>query len=186
LFYVPHNYVDDGSRMFFNSEDPLVAHDSNGQLDVYEYEGGRVYPVSDVAGNSPSIFLDASPSGNDVFIGTADQLLPADTDYRVDVYDVRVGGGFPVAGSPPPCGNADSCKGQVSPQPSVFGAPASSTFVGAGNIVATGKPALKAKHKPKQKKRQKRRGKLRRHGAKGKSGVSIARNTGRSRGGRGR
>jgi hypothetical protein len=125
---------EDGERVFFDSADALVPHDSNGRRNVYEYENGHVYPISNVAGNEESFFLAASPSGNDVFIGTADQLVPQDTDHYVDVYDVRIDGGFPVSVPPPTCNNGDSCKGPESPQPSVFGAPASATFSGAGNI----------------------------------------------------
>ena len=78
--------------------------------------------------------MDASPSGSDVFLATKDQLVPvADADSRANVYDVRVGGGFPVTVSPPVCDNGDSCKAPVSPQPGVFGAPASATFSGPGN-----------------------------------------------------
>jgi hypothetical protein len=150
-FYVQRNLSEDGGRLFFQSSDPLVPHASNGRENVYEYEGGHVYPISDVAGNYESFFLDASPSGNDVFIATADQLLPQDRDQRVNVYDVRVGGGFPVSVAPPPCNNGDSCKGPVSPQPGVFGAPASATFSGAGNVAgggASNQPAVKPKAKP--------------------------------------
>jgi hypothetical protein len=168
LFYVPRNYSDDGSRLFFNSEDALVTHDSNGVQDVYEYEGRHVYPVSDVAGRKGSVFLDSSPSGDDVFIATAVQLLGQDTDQRVDVYDMRIGGGFPVSVAPPACNNGDSCKGPASLQPGVFGAPASATFVGAGNLTpVVSKPAVKAKVKPKPKKKRKTR-KKRKRGRAGK------------------
>lgn len=68
-----------------------------------------------------------------MFIATADQLVSSDTDSRQDVYDVRVGGGFPVTVEPPVCVNADSCKPPVSLQPGVFGVPASATFSGPGN-----------------------------------------------------
>jgi hypothetical protein len=50
------------------------------------------------------------------------------------VYDVRVGGGFPFTVPPPVCNNGDSCKAPVSAQPSLYGAPASATFSGAGNL----------------------------------------------------
>jgi hypothetical protein len=148
-FYTATNLSSDGSRLFFESPDALVPHDTNGRRDVYEYENGHVYPISDVAGNNDSFFLDASPSGNDVFIATANQLLPSDTDFRVDLYDVRVGGGFPVSVTPAVCDNGDSCKGPVSPQPGVFGAPASATFSGAGNLapVTAVKPVVKPKPK---------------------------------------
>jgi hypothetical protein len=142
--YTPRNYSENGGRLFFNSDDALVPHDSNGRQDVYELEqnnegscrqeAGCIYPISDVAGNYESFFLDASPNGNDVFFATEDQLVPSDTDFHIDIYDARVGGGFPVSTEPPPCDNGDSCKGPVSTQPGVFGAPASATFSGAGNL----------------------------------------------------
>jgi hypothetical protein len=114
-------------------------------------DGGCSFPISDVAGDHESFFLDASPSGNDVYIATEDRLLPSDTDELIDVYDVKVGGGFPVTPAPPVCNNADSCKSPETPQPQVFGAPASATFAGPGNPPppppAVVKPAVKPKTK---------------------------------------
>lgn len=151
-FYVARNISEGGGRVFFQSADALVPQDTNGLLDVYEWErprvgscteslpafragsGGCVFPVSNVEGGSESFFMDASESGDDVFIATADQLVPSDTDSRQDVYDVRVDGGFPVAVAPPVCTNVDSCKPPVSLQPGLFGAPASATFRGPGNL----------------------------------------------------
>lgn len=168
LFYITRNFSEDGKRLFFQSGDALVAHDSNGRQDVYEYEDGHVHPVSDVAGGYDSTFLDASPNGDDVFIGTADRLLAQDRDLRVDVYDARVDGGFPAAAVPPPvCDNGDACKPPVAPQPATFGAPASATFAGAGNLAPVEvKPAVRARTKPKQCKKRfvRRRGKcVRKH-----------------------
>jgi Tol biopolymer transport system component len=152
FYYTPRNFSEDGSRLFFDSRDALVPHASNGRQNVYEHEGGHVHLISNGAGSYDSSFLDASPSGDDVFIATADRLVPQDQDSQVDVYDAKVGGGFPVSVSPPACDNGDSCKGPVSPQPSVFGAPASATFSGAGNLAPVAvKPAVKAKAKPKPK-----------------------------------
>jgi hypothetical protein len=149
----PRNMSEDGSRVFFQSEDALVPRDSNGEMDVYEYEDGHIYPISDLTGNTKSEFMDASGNGDDVFIATADQLVPQDTDFHTDVYDVRVGGGFPVSVAPPACNNGDSCKGPISPQPGVFGAPASATFSGAGNdtLLVTARPVVKTKIKMKPK-----------------------------------
>ncbi len=147
--YIARNFSGDGSRLFFQSDDALVPHDSNGMQDVYEYEDGRVYLLSDGAGDFASSFLDASASGNDVFIATADQLVPQDQDERVDLYDVRVGGGFPVSVAALACDNGDSCKPSVSAQPGVFGVPASATFSGVGNIAPVeSRPAAKSKSKP--------------------------------------
>jgi hypothetical protein len=172
--YTPRNFSENGARLFFDSKDALVPHDSNGRQDVYEWEQdgvggcrlqeGCIYPISDVAGAYESFFLDANPSGENVFFATEDQLVPADADLHVDVYDARVGGGFPVSVEPPVCDNGDSCKGPVSSQPGVFGAPASATFSCAGNVtpVAAVKPAVKAKGKAKPKCRKgfvKRKGK---------------------------
>ncbi len=170
--YKQRQFSEDGSRLFFQSFDALSPHDSNGRQDVFEYAGGHVYTISDDAGSHDSFFLDASPSGNDVFLATADQLLRQDTDLRLDIYDARVGGGFPVNGSPPTCDNGDSCKPPPTAQPGVFGAPASATFSGAGNItpVMTGKPATKrVKQKVCKKGFVKRRGKCVRRKA-GRSG----------------
>jgi hypothetical protein len=166
VYYLPRNLSEDGGRLFFQSPDALMSHDSDNQLDVYEWErlaspaeaakgensctsssptfsasdGGCVFPISDVAGDFESKFMDATPSGNNVFIATKDQLVPeADADSRANVYDVRVGGGFPVSVSPPACNNGDACKPPVSPQPGVFAPPASATFSGPGN--ATSAPA---------------------------------------------
>jgi hypothetical protein len=132
--YQRRNLSADGSRLFFESFDALLPHDSDGRQNVFEYEDGHVYPVSDVAGDSNSYFLDASASGSDVFIATADQLLARGSSDRIAVYDARVGGGFPVSVSAPPCDNGDSCKPPPAAQPGVFGAPASATFSGTGNL----------------------------------------------------
>jgi hypothetical protein len=120
--YRPRAFAEDGA-LFFDSADALVSHASDGRQNVYEYEDGHVYAISNVAGGYKSFFLDASANGDDVFFATADQLLPEDTSNDVVVYDARVDG--------------DSCKSPPTPQPAVFGAPASATFSGTGNLVST-------------------------------------------------
>ena len=168
-YYLSNNLSVGGGRLFFQSPDGLVPHDSNGLVDVYEWErvgegsctsasasftashDGCTFPISDVASGSESHFMDASVSGNDVFIATGAQLTSSDTDTREDVYDVRVGGGFPVSTPPSECDNADSCKPPVSPQPGVFGVPASATFFGPGNATPAVNPAPPVVVKPKTK-----------------------------------
>ena len=91
-------YFSDSGRLFFNSRGPLVAQDSNGTQDVYEWEpagvgssvdpgkgfvvssGGCVALIS--SGTSPveSAFLDASETGGDVFFLTASKLASQDID----------------------------------------------------------------------------------------------------------
>ena len=107
---------------------------SDGRGNVYEYENGHVYAISDVAGGSESFFMDASANGENVFFGTADQLLPQDTSNNVAVYDARVDGGFPVTVAPLACTTAEACRTASPPTPAVFGAPPSATFSGPGNV----------------------------------------------------
>lgn len=126
------NLLEDGT-LFFDSFDGLVPHASAGIQNVYEYENGQVRAISDPSGGQESFFLDASASGGDVFFATATRLLPEDMSDNVVVWDARAGGGFPAVAAPPSCDNGDSCKPPPSSQPSIYGAPASATFSGAGN-----------------------------------------------------
>ena len=182
--HVDNNLSGDGSRLFFESPDALVTSDSNGRRDVYEYENGRVRPVSDVRGGSNSFFLDASPSGNDVFIATADQLVGTDRDGLIDVYDARVGGGFAEQAPPPECDNGDSCRAPISPQPGVYGAPSSATLAAHGNATPVAQEVKpRSKSKPCKKGRKRKRGKCVK--AKGKrsskANVSSKRSSGRGK-----
>jgi hypothetical protein len=147
--YRPRDLLADGS-LFFDSSDALVPHASDGRQNVYEYEDGHVYPISNVSGGHESFFLDASPDGQDVFFASADQLLPEDTGNNVVVWDARQDGGFPVLPPAPSCNNADACKPPPSAQPSVFAPTGSATFNGLGNLPPGGRapnPVVKPKAK---------------------------------------
>jgi DNA-binding beta-propeller fold protein YncE len=161
-------YLSDSGRLFFNSNEALTPQDVNGTWDVYEYEppgvgncgtgaasfsersGGCVASIS--SGRSPdeSAFIDASETGGDVFFLTAAKLASQDYDTALDVYDAHectdASPCLPVAPVlPPPCGTGDACKAAPSPQPSIFGAPASATFNGAGNVSSGTAPKVKPK-----------------------------------------
>ena len=69
-------YLEDGA-LFFNSSDALVPHASDGRQNVYEYENGHIYPISNVAGGFESFFLDASANGRDVFFAHRGPARPA-------------------------------------------------------------------------------------------------------------
>jgi hypothetical protein len=130
----------DGSRVFFDSAEPLVPQDTNGWLDVYEWErtgaggcretGGCVYLLSDGSDPESSYLLGVSDSGNDAFIITRAQAVAWDRNDLDDVYDARVGGVQPPAASV--CSGA-GCQG-VPPAPPIFATPSSVTFSGVGNF----------------------------------------------------
>jgi DNA-binding beta-propeller fold protein YncE len=150
--------VSDGGRVFFETEEALVPSDTNGKSDVYEYENGQPSLISSGTSANASTFEGASESGGNVFFQSTQQLVPQDTQEEEHVvYDARVDGGFPAVALPPPCTTADACRTLVSPQPSLYGAPSSQTFSGAGNLAppAEAKPKKKAKPKPKPKPKQK-------------------------------
>jgi len=170
--YWPRGVLDNG-RAYFNSTSPLVNGDSNGTWDVYQYEPFGVGDCDPAAGSSmvattelgcvalmssgtdslPSVFLDASASGDDVFLATFARLSALDTDTNVDIYDARVGGVEAVVEPPPaPCaGEACQPSGPPPKRPPLN----SATFNGAGNVKQ--KPR---KHCKKGQKKVKRHGKV--------------------------
>ncbi len=146
---------EDGSRLYFESEDTLVARDTNGRKDVYQWEeegtggcdeadagfsapsGGCIELISSGQSELDSRFVESSPSGDDVFLATASSLLPQDQGL-VDIYDARVGGGLPI-----PAPRAPTCEGEACqsvPAAPDDPTPASSAFRGAGNVVEGVKP----------------------------------------------
>ena len=156
-------YLSNEGRLFFNSATALVAQDTNGKEDVYEYEPtglggcegspGCVALISSGTAKQESAFLDASTSGNDVFFVTAGQLVTADHDNSFDVYDARVCTESspclkPPTPPPPPCATEVSCRPAPPSQPG-FEAPGSATFSGPGTIAKqetlASKEAAKAK-----------------------------------------
>jgi hypothetical protein len=138
-----------GSRIFFSTTEKLVPADENGVEDVYEWEqegtgscakgqvSGCFYLISSGKSPDPSFYLDNSESGNDVFFSTREGLVPSDTDGAYDVYDARVGGGFPPEPSSTSC--ESGCQGTPG-SPPILGAPAGSALYPAGENVPPGTP----------------------------------------------
>jgi hypothetical protein len=142
-----HVLSDDGSRLFFNSYDALLPADTNGAMDVYEWEapgagscreespafhqsnGGCLYLISSGESSSESEFWDASADGRDVFFGTESSLLPRDPGL-VDLYDARVEGGFPEPTTRAEC-EGEAC--QSPPLPAQDPTPASANYRGPGD-----------------------------------------------------
>jgi hypothetical protein len=113
-----------GDFVFFDTISALVPQDVNGEVapdqslgvltsyspssDVYEWRRdgidgcarlrGCLSLISSGRNGKLVALLGTTNSGRDVFFSTASQLAPADNDDAIDIYDARIGGGFP----PPP------------------------------------------------------------------------------------
>ena len=165
----------DGSYAFFDTADALVPQDTNGTLDVYEWEAhgtggcrseqGCISLISSGHDSAPSFFMGASPDGRSVFFGTHARLVAQDTDNAGDLYDARICTGSDPCLKPPPGGTAQ-CEGDAcqNPPPAPIDAtPGSLTFSGAGNVLS--EPPLPAPQKTATKKAAKcAKGKKLRHG----------------------
>jgi hypothetical protein len=149
-----HRWIsEDGSRVFFETDEALVPQDTNGAQDVYEWEregagsctqaGGCVYLLSGTAGAENAYLIDASADGDDVFFATRTTLVPRAQAGIMGLYDARVGGGFPE--SSVAC-TGSGCQG-VPPAPPIFSTPASVTFSGVGNFEPQAQAIEKAKPK---------------------------------------
>jgi hypothetical protein len=160
--YRAHILSDEG-RLFFTSADALTpaatGHTRTESLEggsvqvgvenVYQWEpngvgscalaSGCVSLITNGSSNQESMVLDASLTGNDVFMLTnARQDESRDTDGVFDIYDARVCGPegcLPPAPTPAEvCSETETCRpGSFAPPGS--GSPASSTFSGPGNAL---------------------------------------------------
>jgi hypothetical protein len=150
--FLTRNLSEDGNRVFFQTDEALLPQDKNGQTDVYEWEaaregtcavgtgsysatsGGCLYLISTGQSPQPSYFGDASANGDDVFFFTRQSLVGQDQDENYDIYDARVEGGIAPQNPSSPVGcTGEGCLGPVDP-PTVWDAPASTTFSGTGNL----------------------------------------------------
>ena len=86
---------DDGSRIFFETEESLLAVDTDEATDVYERFGGATTLVStgpaDASGEHSGNLGDVFPDGSRAFFTSGEALVAADTDQSRDVYE-RFGG----------------------------------------------------------------------------------------------
>jgi hypothetical protein len=83
---------DDGSRVFFQTNEQLVVEDVNSDYDVYERSGGTTKVVglgsNGLSGSTfGASFAGASADGTRVFVDTFDPLVPEDTDQCTDGVD---------------------------------------------------------------------------------------------------
>ncbi|HEX5762981.1 MAG TPA: hypothetical protein VFY04_07655 [Solirubrobacterales bacterium] len=155
--YASRVVSDDGSRIFFHTEEALLPQDANGVQDLYQWQAegtgecvvgaeghfagndGCLRLISSGRSGAPSEFVDATPDGEEVFLSTAEGLDPRDPGLR-DVYVAKSGGGFPLPSPVAPC-EGEAC--QSPPPPPGFDTPASSVFSGPGDPDVSVKPRCK-------------------------------------------
>jgi hypothetical protein len=104
---------ENGSYVVFQSSDALTPQVHGGTNNVYEWQDGNVYLISDGTdsqSNAGLIGMDAT--GENIFFVTADKLVGQDTDEDYDVYDARVDGGFPAPTPEPSC-SGEACQGPL-------------------------------------------------------------------------
>jgi hypothetical protein len=156
-----------GSRVVFSSAEPLSPAATEGVVNAYEWHrmpGQSEGSVSLVSpGSSPVEQVVISSSGRDVFFETAQGLIPQDTDGLADVYDARIGGGFPQSPVEPESCAGDACRGPLT-NPAPLLVPGSVSQAPGGNFAAPTKVVVvsKPKKKPKPKKKVKPKGKRKR------------------------
>jgi hypothetical protein len=122
--YKPRVLSADAGRLFFDSFDSLAPQDTNQDRDVYEWRAlgssscarvdGCIGLISSGRSEGGASFVDASTDGSDAFFLTDGSLAKSDPG-SVDLYDARVGGGFPEAGEEEIC-DGDSCQ-PLPPEP---------------------------------------------------------------------
>jgi hypothetical protein len=150
----------DGTRVLFATAAPLSPSATNGLENMYEWHekpglsAGSVSLISSGAAVEPENEAVISPSGRDIFFQTVQGLVMQDSDGARDIYDARLGGGFP----PPPVSrqpcSGDACQGPLTnPAPLLVPGSVSQT---PGESAAVQKPAARVR-KVKTKKKVKRR-----------------------------
>ena len=95
----------DGRRVFFTTDESLVAADTDGRDDVYQRSSRETALISapgeQAQNGSPQAmqFAGASSDGTRVFFTTREKLVGGDTDSHTDVYE-RFGGQTTLASAP--------------------------------------------------------------------------------------
>jgi len=103
---------EDGSTVVFQSSDALTPQAHGGTNNVYLWRGGNVYLISDgtpageTTGKGEAGLVGIDASGQNVFFTTEAQLVGQDKDELSDLYDARIGGGFPAP-------KVDECVGEA-------------------------------------------------------------------------
>lgn len=135
------NLSTDGRRVFFQSADRLALADTDGKVDVYEWEAagsgscqraaGCISLISSGRSAADEYLYAVTPSGGDVFFESAGLLVPQDDETTPSIYDAREDGGIPVPPSAPQECSGEACQRPLSvPVNTIAG---SAQFIGPGN-----------------------------------------------------
>jgi hypothetical protein len=157
--YAKRAITEDGSRVFFETNLPLVSQATNGFPQkfgsTYEWEregtgscpvatsvfGGCVFLLSGGKGSDSSVFVDASANGSDAFFASREPLAPGTNGEVMELIDAHECS----SSAPCPKASATACTGTgcqgLPPAPPSFATPPSATFNGAGNYP----PALRSR-----------------------------------------
>lgn len=133
---------EDGSTFVFTSMEAYVPQDVNNSHDIYEWHDGRYRLITDgVTQWSPEAgtpfsgnpyLYGITPDGTNVFFTEGARLTGYEVDQTSQLYDARVGGGFPAPPPvPAPC-SEDACQGPLQAPP-LLESPGSASFAGPGN-----------------------------------------------------
>lgn len=131
-----HWNVAEDRSVYFESRLELVAEDVNGtHYDVYRWHAGDLTLMSPGSSDDHAFYSGNSVDGTDVFFWTSQRIDPREIESDdFDVYDARVGGGFPPPPEPPGPGCdplADDCQG---PGSGGIDVPDDTTAPGDGNV----------------------------------------------------
>jgi len=117
--YGDRRVTPDGQSALIFTRRPLQAGDENSKVDIYLWHQGEVSRITTGHSVVPQGHGIISATGNDIAFTTIDELVPGDRDGLRDVYDARVGGGFPPPPLPEPCkvgGSSEACHGPKTEQ----------------------------------------------------------------------
>jgi hypothetical protein len=142
---------EDGSRVFFDSSAPLASGTVAGATNVFEFNNGRVFLISDGSDASkyesePVVhFAGIDPEGDNALFFSTDPLVPQASETDANLYDAREGGGLAEALASAGCDGGETCRGTtiappVTPMPGTADQP--------GELLATVNPQAVPKAAP--------------------------------------
>src|ERR1044072_23246 len=152
---------EDGETVVFKTEEGLVPEDQNGFMDSYLLRGGQLYRLPGTSDQfDPAVSaaaLDDRPflphDGSAVAFTPRRLLLPSDGASAIEVYALRVEGGYPIEPDPKIC-LGEECQGPA-------GSPPGGANTASANSPSSGNVKPKPNKCPKGKRKARRAGKVR-------------------------